>query len=89
MAKGRSGERQRPVPLRWRPVLSVTALVSGLIGGVGSAVLLQQYSVQVLTRAALVRTVVAALVVAVVVPSLARIVGVRRFNRALRRAGLA
>ena len=75
--------------MRWRPVLSVTSLLSGLVLGLGTSLLLQQYAVQVLTRAALIRTVVASLVVAVVVPSLARVVGVRRYNRALRRAGLA
>ena len=70
-------------------MLSIGALLSGLLLGVGSSVLLQQFSVQVLTRAALIRTVVVALVVAIVLPSIARAFGVRRYNRALRRAGVA
>jgi hypothetical protein len=75
--------------MRWRPVLSITSLLSGLLLGVGSSLLLQQYSVQVLTRAALIRTVVVSLAVAVLVPSVARWIGVRRYRRAVVRAGLA
>ncbi|MDQ1402287.1 MAG: hypothetical protein QOG03_603 [Actinomycetota bacterium] len=65
------------------------SLAGGVLLGLGSAILLQQYGVRVLTRAALIQSVVTALVVAVVVPSLARAVGVRRYNNALRKAGLA
>jgi hypothetical protein len=75
--------------MRWRPVLSLGSLISGVALGLGSSVLLQQFSIQVLTRRALIRTVLAALVVAIVVPSIARIFGVRRYNRTLRNAGLA
>lgn len=73
---------------RWRPVLSIGSLLSGLLLGLGSAVLLQQYGVRVLTRGALIQTVVVALVIAIVIPSLGRLVGVRRYNKALQRAGV-
>lgn len=78
----------RPQPKRWHPVISFWSLASGLSLGLGMAVLLQQYSVQVLTLGALVRTVVVAFVVAVALPSAAYAVGVRRYNAALRKAGL-
>lgn len=87
--KDRGGVRQRPQLQRWRPVFSVGALFCGVLLGVGSAVLLQQYGLRVLTRAALIQTVVTALVLAIVIPSIGRAVGVRRYNRALRKAGLA
>jgi hypothetical protein len=74
-------------PRRWRPALSIGSLLSGLLLGVGSAVLLQQYSVQVLTRGALVRSIVASLAVAIVIPSIARAIGVRRYNRVLASSG--
>lgn len=70
-------------------MFSPLALLSGLLAGAGSGVLQQQYGVLVLTRGALVRWVVIGLAVAVVVPSIGRAVGVARYNRALRRAGLA
>jgi hypothetical protein len=63
------------------------SLLSGLVLGLGSAILLQQYGVRVLTRAALIQTVAVALVIAIVLPSLGRLVGVRRYNNALRKAG--
>ncbi|HZQ27455.1 MAG TPA: hypothetical protein VFA94_07135 [Acidimicrobiales bacterium] len=69
-------------------MLSIWSLVSGLGLGLGSAILLQQYGVRVLTRAALVQMVVVAVVLAVVLPSAARAVGVRRYNKVLRKAGL-
>lgn len=86
---GSAAAAARLRPRKWRPVLSIGALLSGLLAGLGSAVLLQQFSVQVLTRDALVRTVVVALVVSIVLPSIARAIGVRRYNRVLReRAGV-
>jgi ABC-type sugar transport system permease subunit len=69
-------------------VLSVGSLACGLVLGLGSAILLQQYGVRVLTRAALIQAVVTGLVVAIVLPSLGRLVGVRRYNNVLRKAGL-
>ena len=81
--------KARPQPKRWRPVISFWSLVSGLALGLGSAILLQQYAVQVLTLGALVRTVALALVVSIVLPSIAYAFGVRRYNAALRKAGLA
>jgi hypothetical protein len=81
-------QQRRVQPRRWRPVFSVGSLLSGLVLGLGSSILLQQYSVRVLTRANLIQTVVAALVVAILLPSLGRLVGVRRQNAALRKAGL-
>ena len=89
MAGAGNGAARRPQPLRWRPVFSIGSLVWGLLLGLGSAVLLQQYGVRVLTRGALVQAVLAALVLAVVVPSAGRAVGVRRYNRRLHKAGLA
>ena len=79
---------ERLKPRRWRPVLSIGGLLSGLGLGLGSAVLLQQFSVQVLTRDALVRGVVGSVVAAVVLPSIGRAIGVRRYNRVLRKAGV-
>jgi ABC-type sugar transport system permease subunit len=75
-------------PRRWRPVFSVGSLVSGLVLGLGSSILLQQYSVRVLTRGNLIQTVVASVVVAIVLPSLGQAVGVRRVNARLRKAGV-
>ncbi len=68
--------------------MSIWSLLSGLALGLGTSILLQQYSVQVLTRGALVRTVIVALVLSIVLPSAAHAVGVRRYNAALRKAGL-
>ena len=86
---GSSGTRARPEPISWRPVISVSALIFGLLFGLGSAVLLQQYSVRVLTRAALIQTVLATLIVSIVLPSIVRAFTVRKYNRILRKAGLA
>lgn len=88
MGRGGSSERDKRLqPRKWRPVFSVLSLLSGLVLGLGSAILLQQYGVRVLTRAALIQTVAVALVIAIVLPSLGRLVGVRRYNNALRKAG--
>lgn len=89
MAQQRQGGRTRPRPLKWRPVFSFWSMAFGLLLGLGSAVLLQQYGVRVLTRGALIQSVVSAVVVAIVLPSIARAFAVRRYNRVLRRAGLA
>ena len=93
MARGSRGgggaARTRPQPLHWRPVFSVGSLLWGLFLGLGSAVLLQQYGLRVLTRGALLQSVAAAVVLAVVLPSIGRAVGVRRYNSKLRKAGLA
>ena len=68
---------------RWRPVVKVWSLICGLLAGVGTAVLLQQYGVHVLDRGFLVRQVVLCMVLAVVLPSAARAIGVHRYNSAL------
>ena len=77
---------RRPARLRWRPVFSPMALLSGLLFGFGTAMLQQQFGMRVLTRAALVQMVVLGLVLAIVVPSIGRAIGVRRANRAIEQA---
>lgn len=88
MARDGQGS-ERPRPLKWRPVFSFWSMLWGLFLGLGSAVLMQQYGLRVLTRGNLIECVVAAVVVALVAPSLARVVAVRRYNRVLHKAGLA
>jgi hypothetical protein len=78
-----------PAPLRWRPRLRVYGLVTGVVGGLGSVVLLAQYGIEpVTTRAFSIRGLVGGALSGIVLPSAIFAVVVWRFNRRLRRRGL-
>jgi hypothetical protein len=68
---------------RWHPVIKVSSLFYGLAAGLGTAVLLQQYGVYVMTRGFLIRQVLLAVAVAVALPSAAYAVSCHRYNAAL------
>ena len=71
---------------RWKPRLSILGLLGGLVMGLGVVVLLQQYGKLYPTTEILVGGVVGGcLVGGIVVPSLLRLVAVRRINRAIAR----
>lgn len=76
------GSSRPPRPrARWRPRLSIIGLASGLIGGIGVFVLLQQYAVIYPTRGAGIAALVGGLFVGILVPSLGRLRAVRYVNR--------
>ncbi|TAK61116.1 MAG: hypothetical protein EPO22_08665 [Dehalococcoidia bacterium] len=67
--------------MRWAPRLSLLGIVSGLLAGLGVAVLLQQYSIEYPTQTAIIRDAVAgAAVYGLLLPTLGRLWAVRRFN---------
>jgi hypothetical protein len=67
--------------VHWRPRATGIGLVSGFIAGVGLAVLLQQYSIDYPTRTAIIRDVVAGLLLyGIVLPTLGQTLAVRRVN---------
>lgn len=71
-----------PVPIvRWSPFISVAAVVFSLLGGLGSLVLAQQFAVVYPSLAVTISWFVAWLAVGVIVPSLTRLIGVRKANR--------
>lgn len=77
-AGGGGGPARR---VRWRPRISFVGLVAGLLTGVGSLILLQQYAVAYPTRTLTILVVGAGLALGVAIPSLFRLVAVRRLRR--------
>jgi hypothetical protein len=72
--------------LRWYPQLRPWAIVSGLIGGLGTVMVLQQFSIRAITNALLIRGLIGGLLGGVVIPSITWAFVVRRMNRGVRRA---
>jgi hypothetical protein len=67
--------------LAWRPQLRPWAIICGLAGGVGTAIVLQQYSVSAMTSSLLLKGVIGGLLGGLLVPSLTWAFTVRRVNR--------
>jgi len=65
----------------WRPLFSASAMAGGLLGAIGVVALLQQYGKLFPTTGLLVRALVAGLLTGIALPSLGRVVRVRRANR--------
>ena len=74
-----------PAPrVRWKPRISILGLVSGLLLGLGSLILVQQYSIAYPTRNLAIAFVVGGLLLSgVILPSLFRVFAVGRANRRL------
>jgi hypothetical protein len=74
-----------PEPLRWHPRVRVFGLVTGVFGGLGTVVLVQQYGVAPLTRALTLQGLIGGLLSGVIVPSAIYAAVVPLHNRKLRR----
>jgi hypothetical protein len=85
------GKKSHPPtePMRWSPQIRPLSIVASIIGGLSGVVLLQQYSVSVLTSGLMLRGLVAGLVTGIVLPSTIWIFVVRRYNRKLHSQGPA
>jgi hypothetical protein len=67
--------------VRWTPHVTLLGLFSGLLAGVGATVLLQQYSIDYPTLAAIIRNVVIGVAVyGLIIPTLGYTLAVRRLN---------
>lgn len=86
---GAPGGSARPASVyrraHWRPMFSVASILSALVGALSVVVLLQQYGRLQPTTRVLITAGVAALLVAIVVPSLLRLIPVSRYNRRVAR----
>lgn len=72
--------------MRWMPRITLLGVLSGLLAGLGAAVLLQQYSIEYPTLAAIIRDgVVGALVYGLLIPTLGNTVAILRFNGRINR----
>jgi hypothetical protein len=69
----------------WRPRIAGMAIVSSIVGAIGVLGLLQEYGKVFPTAGVVIRAGVAAVLVAIVLPSLLRIIPVMRYNRRVRR----
>ncbi len=69
--------------LGWRPQLRPWAILCGVAGGVGTAIILQQYSVSAMTSSLLLKGVIGGLLGGLVLPSITWAFTVRRVNRRL------
>ena len=70
--------------VRWKPKLTVVGIGGGILGALGLLVVLQQRGLVFPTTTTGIVTVVGGVLFGVAVPSLARLVAVRRINRAWR-----
>ncbi|MCP5025180.1 MAG: hypothetical protein GY929_02740 [Actinomycetia bacterium] len=77
---------QPPQPLRWKPRFRALGMVSGLFGGLGAVLLVQQYGVAPLSRALTLQGLIGGLLSGVIVPSAVFVVVVWFHNRRLARA---
>ena len=75
-----------PQPLKWRPRVRIFGIISGALGGLGTAVLVQQYGIAPLTRALTLRGLIGGALSGVILPSLIFAFVVRRYNRKLAEA---
>ena len=72
-----------PPALRWRPRVRVFGIISGMLGGLGTVVLIQQYGLAPLGRALTLQGLAGGALSGIIVPSLVYAVVVRRYNRKL------
>jgi hypothetical protein len=80
--------RGGPHRLRWVPQFRPWAVVSGLIAGLGTVMVLQQWSIRAMTSALLVRGVLGGLLGGVLVPSITWWFACQRVNDRLGRQGV-
>jgi hypothetical protein len=81
---GPAGQRQGAQRLpraRWRPRIAGISILSGLLGAIAVVILFQEYAILFPTLQVLIAALVAGLLVGLVLPSLVRIIPVRRWNR--------
>ncbi len=76
---------QVPELLKWRPRFRVFGMLSGLLGGIGTVVLVQQYGVAPLSRALTIQGLLGGLVSGIAMPSLVFALVVFIHNRRLGR----
>jgi hypothetical protein len=72
---------QRLPRARWRPHIAFIPILSGILGAVAVLILFQQYGIMFPSLTVTIEALVAGLVVGVGLPSLLRIIPVRRWNR--------
>ena len=70
---------------RWRLHIAGIPIVSGILGALGVLVLFQQYGIMVPSLRVVIEALVAGVVVGIGLPSLVRIIPVRRWNRRMAR----
>jgi hypothetical protein len=71
---------------RWLPRVTVAGVLGGLLAGLGSAVLLQQFAVAPLTRELLIECLIGGVIIGIALPSLGKLWSVLRVNAGVRRA---
>jgi nucleoid-associated protein YgaU len=77
---------QPPQPLKWRPRFRILGMLSGLIGGLGTVILVQQYGIAPLSRALTVQGLAGGVMSGIVMPSAVFAVVVPVHNRRLARS---
>lgn len=85
--KGRKHPPASSGPMKWRPQVDLLSVISGVLGGLGGVVLLQQYSLAVLTGSLLMRGVISGLLAGLILPSIVWVFVVRIYNRKLGKPG--
>jgi membrane-bound ClpP family serine protease len=75
----------QPRRIRWRPKFSVVGIAGSILGAIGVLVILQQRGSVYPTTVVEIVTLVIGLVIGVGVPSLFRLIAVRRINRRVAR----
>jgi membrane-bound ClpP family serine protease len=71
----------RPRRIRWRPKFSVIGIAGSILGAIGVLVILQQQGWVYPTTTVEIMALVIGLIIGVGVPSLFRLIAVRRINR--------
>ncbi|MBT8192780.1 MAG: hypothetical protein KJP22_05205, partial [Acidimicrobiia bacterium] len=72
-----------PQPLKWRPRVRIFGILTGMIGGLGTVVLIQQYGIAPLGRALTLQGIIGGALSGIIFPSLIYAFVVRRYNRKL------
>jgi hypothetical protein len=76
-------------PVRWRPKISVVGIVGSVLGAIGTLVVLQQRGLVFPTTLVGIATILIGIGVGIGVPSLTRLIAIRRINRVLARRARA
>jgi predicted membrane-bound spermidine synthase len=71
--------------VRWRPKFSVVGIAGSVLGAIGVLVFLQQQGKVFPTTIVNIVTILIGIAVGIAVPSLTRLIAIRRINRALAR----
>jgi hypothetical protein len=71
---------------RWLPRITIAGVLGGLLGGLGSAVLLQQFAVAPLTRGMLIECLIGGVIIGIALPSIGRLWSVMQVNAAMSKA---